>query len=525
MPDPQPTTVQRLRSALPADRLTGWVTTLVITVIAFVIRLINIGRPRYIVFDETYYAKDAWSLVHFGFERNWADNANAVLRAGGLPSPEHGAEFVVHPPIGKLLIGIGELIFGMNSFGWRVASLVFGSLLVLITIRLVRRVSRSTLIGAVAGVLLTVDGLAFVMSRIALLDIFLAFFIVAGVACLAADRDWFRNRLADHIHRSGKPDLDGGYGPLLLVRPWQLLAGLMFGLGLGTKWNAVYVLAAFCVLSLAWDVGARRLAGAERTAGLALIRDGLGKFASVVVLGGIVYVGSWVSWFATSGGYDREWGRDNPTAWTTRILGSAFASWLHDQRDIYDFHTGSYINHQTHTYNADPGGWLVIARTIGIDAVNDIKPGTHGCPPGGEKCLSVISGIGTPLLWWGAVIALVVALLLWVGGRDWRFGIPIVGVLSSWLPWFGYTSRPQFFFYAITIIPFSVMAVALCLGLLIGKIPRDPVSRRARMAGGIVAGAFVALVAVNFGYIYPILTDQVLPYSKWLARMWFRGWI
>ncbi|GAB3922650.1 hypothetical protein GCM10027613_31800 [Microlunatus endophyticus] len=40
-----------------------------------------------------------------------------------------------------------------------------------------------------------------------------------------------------------------------------------------------------------------------------------------------------------------------------------------------------------------------------------------------------------------------------------------------------------------------------------------------------MAGAFVALVVLNFAYIYPILTDKVLPYSQWLARMWFKGWI
>ncbi|WP_188897878.1 dolichyl-phosphate-mannose--protein mannosyltransferase [Microlunatus endophyticus] len=510
---------------MPSDRLIGWVTTLVITAIAFVIRLINIGRPGYIVFDETYYAKDAWSLIHFGYERNWADNANTILRNGGIPVPQISAEFIVHPPVGKLLIGIGELIFGFDPVGWRVAPLVFGTLLVFMTIRLVRRVSRSTLIGGLAGVLLTVDGLAFVMSRIALLDIFLAFFVVAAVACLAADRDWFRNRLADHIERSGTKDLAGSYGPLLLVRPWQLLAGLMFGLALGSKWDALYVMAAFCLLSLSWDFGARKLAGGGLRSGLSLIRDGVAKFISIVVVSLIVYALTWSSWFATAGGYDRQWDADGPKTGIARIFGRAFAAWVHYQQDIYAFHTGSYIDHQTHVYNANPGGWLVIARTIGIDAVNNIQPGTGGCPAGGEKCLSVVSGMGTPVLWWGAIVALVIALLLWVGGRDWRFGIPVVGVLSAWLPWFQYTARPLFYFYAIAIIPFSVMAVALCLGLLIGRFPRNPAARRSRMIGGIVAGAFVALVVLNFAYIYPILTDKVLPYSQWLARMWFKGWI
>ena len=54
----------------------------------------------------------------------------------------------------------------------------------------------------------------------------------------------------------------------------------------------------------------------------------------------------------------------------------------------------------------------------------------------------------------------------------------------------------------------------------------DPVARYyVRMVAAIVIGAFVALVAANFAYIYPILTDELLPYPKWLSRMWFRSWI
>ena len=54
---------------------------------------------------------------------------------------------VVHPEVGKWLIGLGESAFGMDPFGWRVASAVVGSLMVLVMIRLARRVTRSTLLG------------------------------------------------------------------------------------------------------------------------------------------------------------------------------------------------------------------------------------------------------------------------------------------------------------------------------------------------------------------------------------------
>ena len=518
-PNP-PSTIERLRVAMPTDRINGWIVTLIIGAIAFVIRYVNLGYPNKLVFDETYYAKDAYSLLKFGYERDWPSNANSKIITGNVDVMQDSAAFVVHPQFGKWLIAAGEQLFGMNSFGWRFASLVFGTLLIMVTIRLVRRVSKSTMIGGLAGILLTFDGLAFVMSRTALLDIFMAFFLVAAVACLVADREWFRNRLARYLERRELADLGGRFGPALILRPWRIAAGVCFGLALGTKWNALFPLAAFALLSLAWDVGGRRLAGAGSRTKLSIVRDGIPAFISLVVLSVVVYVGTWASWLLTSGGYDRAWGQEHPEHVTVRLLGKPLASLLHYQYDIWNFHTGDFINHAQHTYRADPAGWLIVARPIGIDAVNNIKPGTDGCL-GPDNCIRVISGVGTPALWWVAIFALVAAAILWVGGRDWRFGIPVVGVLSSWLPWLAVDSRPLFFFYAIAIIPFSVMAIALCAGWILG----DAQAGDRRMVGAIVIGAFVALVAANFAYLYPILTDELLAYPKWLSRMWFRSWI
>ena len=79
----------------------------------------------------------------------------------------------------------------------------------------------------------------------------------------------------------------------------------------------------------------------------------------------------------------------------------------------------------------------------------------------------------------------------------------------------------MFFFYAIAFLPLSVMAVALCLGRILG----DARAGDRRMVGGIIVGVYLALVAANFAYLYPILTDELLPYPSWLSRMWFKTWI
>ena len=46
-----------------------------------------------------------------------------------------------------------------------------------------------------------------------------------------------------------------------------------------------------------------------------------------------------------------------------------------------------------------------------------------------------------------------------------------------------------------------------------------------RRRGAIIVGVAMALVAANFAYIYPVLTDQLMLYKDWLARMWLRSWI
>ena len=74
------------------------------------------------------------------------------------------------------------------------------------------------------------DGLQLVLSRLALLDIFLAFFVLCAVSCLVADRDWCR---AGSPAGAATPSTgsDSGWGRSLLWRPWRLAAGVCFGAG------------------------------------------------------------------------------------------------------------------------------------------------------------------------------------------------------------------------------------------------------------------------------------------------------
>src|SRR5690606_10374038 len=78
---PQPTRaavpeVVRRRLAPPAakDRWWSWVATGVVTAIAAIIRLVALDRPGHIIFDEVYYAPNAYALTRYGVEWHVPEN-------------------------------------------------------------------------------------------------------------------------------------------------------------------------------------------------------------------------------------------------------------------------------------------------------------------------------------------------------------------------------------------------------------------------------------------------------------------
>jgi dolichyl-phosphate-mannose--protein O-mannosyl transferase len=407
--------------------------------------------------------------------------------------------------------------------------------------RFVRRLTGSTLLGCVGGLLLSLDGLHLVLSRLALLDIFMAFFLLCAVHCLVADRDWFRRRLADRV------ELDPGgrvlerrpWGPVrgLLLRPWLLLAGVCFGLAVGTKWTALYPLAAFGLLVWLWSAGARRSFGVRQPVLRSALVDGVPAFLSLVGVGLLVYVASWGGWLAHADEYEQSYSNtqytthQGGTQWPTATepdasgLGEAAQSlrslWYYHQ-DVYTFHT-HFLDDSTHPYSSKPSGWLLLNRPVGVDAQNDIKPGEQGCDaPAGSSCQRQVLLLGNPLIWWGGCLALLWGLAMWLGARDWRHGLAIVGVASTWLPWLLYDDRPIFLFYAIATLPFLVLALTLTLGQIVGTAGGP--SRR-RTLGVIVAGSFVVLSLLAFAWFWPVWTDVLLTREEWVDRMWFLRWI
>jgi dolichyl-phosphate-mannose-protein mannosyltransferase len=483
----------------------GWLATLAITLLAGILRFVRLDIPRGKIFDEIYYSCDAQNLLRFGVEQgSKAGNPNCI------PNGQPG--FIVHPPLGKWLIGIGEKTFGVHEFGWRFSAAVAGTLSVLILIRLARRMTGSTLLGCLAGLLMTLDGLHFVQSRTSMLDIFLMLFILAAVACAVVDRDRIRARLA-----TMDDETLSGWGPSLGRRPWLIGTGVCLGAAVATKWSGLYYLALLVVLMFVWEVGARRTAGIVSPWRATARRSLLPLLGYLVVLPAALYVLSWAGWFHSSNGWDRHWANDKNA--TYGFIPDVVRSWWHYHSEMYGFH--SHLQSK-HPYQSHPFGWLLLARPVSYYYPSGVGPGRYGCTA--ESCSREVLAIGTPAIWWGSILMLLGSLWLWISRRDWRGLAVVLLVAASILPWVpsDLHKRTMFLFYALPALPFMCLGLALMAGWALGPATA---SARRRATAATAIGIYVSVVILNFVYLYPILAAQTLTYADWHKRMWFSSWI
>ena len=374
---------------------------ILIALASFFLRLFNLGDIKTFIFDEVYYVDGARDLLKFGVEVS-----------GNSP------EFIVHPPIGKWLIAGGIQVFGDNAFGWRFATALAGSLMILLIALIAHRLFRNQLLTALASALMAVDGLALVHSRTALLDNFLALFILAAAYFFLRRQYW-----------------------------WTSLA---LGLALGTKWSAVYFIAIFGMIAL--------YRAFTHHSGRALIRPTLERISQFALLPALIYCASWIGWFISG----RGWARD----YSSNIV----SSFIHYHQQILGFHTSLT---EKHTYEANPWSWLIMGRPTSF-----FYESPKGC--GVESCSQEILALGTPLLWWSATAALCVVVGMWlreVLARhfDPALTIIVAGMAAGYLPWFFYQSRTIFTFYAIVFQPFLILALVYCAQMVLTKFGRKGV--------------------------------------------------
>lgn len=365
-----------------------------------ILRLWNLGSPKGKIFDEVYYATNAQSLLQHGVE---------------IDSKTGLAQFIVHPPTGKWLIAIGIKLFGYNEFGWRFASAIIGLLSIILMYFTAKKLFNNQSLSIFAAALISMDGLHLVHSRIALLDIFLLFFIQIAVLALLHERYW--------------------------------LSAVALGLATSVKWSGLYVLVALALLVLILDFRKYRYLGFDQPFKRMLKKSLLFRFLQFGILPVVLYIASWFGWFVSSIGWDRNWSA-NP-----------LLSFWHYHAEILNFHAKLT---EAHPYAANPWSWLIQGRPTSF-----FYETPKNC--GGRECSQEILAIGTPILWWAATLALLVTFGYWVAKREWQAEILLIVIGASYLPWFAIQNRTMFSFYTIAFEPFLL----LTLVYLVSKIVKN----------------------------------------------------
>lgn len=511
----------RLLGAVPSDRALGWIGPLIAAALGGFLRLWDLGRIRSLVFDETYYVKQGYSMLLYGVEMrdNQAFNKDNLAWNAGTFEPAKiftgEADFVVHPPFGKWVIGAGEQLFGIdNPMGWRFAVAVLGTLSILMLGRAARRLFSSTYLGTCAALLLAFDGHHFTHSRTGLLDLIVMFFALGGFCALLIDRDRTRELLARRVS-DGAP-LEG-FGPWLGWRPWRLVAAVSLGLCIATKWSGLWFLAVFGLMTVAWDLGARRSVGVRRWGLGTLVKDAIPAGFAMVGTALVVYVATWAGWFRSDNGWGRNWAASHPAETALGGLApDALRSLWNYHQQAWNFHVGLTSGHP---YAANPWSWIVMGRPTSF-FYEGPKMGEQGCAV--ESCSRAITNIGTVSIWWGAALAIPVLVFCWALRRDWRAGAVLAGLVAGWFPWFLFQERTIYTFYAVAFVPWVVLAVTYVLGLVLGPADATP-SRRRR--GIWLTGGYVVFTVALFVFWWPILTAQVIPYQQWQWHMWFPSWV
>lgn len=506
------------RSSL-TQRWLGWAGPAIVLLIAAFTRLVGLGHPASLVFDETFYVKDSWTLVNRGYEAQWPAEADALFNGGHVNIFLDDPSFVVHPPLGKWLIGLGMLPGGgEDPFGWRIATAIVGILAVVVLMLIAKKLFGSTLLATLAGLLLAIDGNAIVMSRVALLDNFVMIFALLGVGAMLLDREHSAARLALWISRRGARGAATEWGPALWWRPWLMLAAVAFGAAAAVKWNGLYFLAAFAVYSLAVDALARRRVGVTFWGSGTLFKQAPVSFLLTVPIALLVYLASWAGWFLSDNGYDRSWAETDSNAWT------GVFSWVpldiqslwHFQSSVYSYHVGES---RPHPYQANPLTWLLLIRPTSM-FYESYARGDGDCLA--DACGASISGIANPIIWWATTAAVLYIVYRLVRYRQWQTGFILMGVAAGYLPWLLYLNRTVFQFYTIVFEPYLILALVAALGVIVGR-PNDDRYRRTSGLG--VLAAFVAVAIAVSVFFWPLWTGQTIDYDLLRLRWWLPTWV
>ena len=454
----------------------------------------QLSPPNGQVFDEVYFPVDAYNDVK-GME---------VCRPSSIDCKYN--YFDPEPPLAKMMIAAGEwgygwyrahyqgatgdyIDLGFNTFGWRIAVCIFGTLCVPMMYLLARRLWPNRVFALAAATLVCFDGMFFLQSRIGMIDIFPIFFILLAYTLYL-------------VHIQSRTPV----GSIVTL----FLLGLTLGIGISSKWIVLAAWASIVFLLVARFI--RRYVDVHvGPQGNPIWRWGRGEGPAIA--GGV----AWEAYL--------------PLAIVALILIPVAiygASWypffargqFHNLADLIKYQVDSYKYHATltatHPYGSPWWSWPFLSRPVLYYAEYTNLGVDHWT---GQSLIARIEDLGNPWIWWTSIPCIVSLPYFIIRHRSFPATLILLGFITQYLPW-SHISRVLFMYHMFGGLIFMILALAFVLAHIAANFP--PIGRRVLVAHLGIAVAF-------FFYFYPVWTALPMSVSAndpgpgtpiWGPKMW-----
>lgn len=391
-------------------------------------------------FDEIYHARTAW------------EHLNDV-------TPYE----VSHPPLGKLILSLGMLVFGVNPFGWRFMGTFLGLLMLPVMYIFAKKLFGGRVVPTLCTIVLASDFMHFVQTRIATIDTYAVFFILLMYL--------FMYLFISHE--------DGANTKSALL--YLALSGVFFGMGAASKWTSIYAGAG---LALIWGLHwiTKRQLGIK-----AFLKNAVFCLVFFVAVPALIY---YLSYFP----YGTAAGMKGPGMFFSREYAQLV---LDNQTFMFNYHSGLVAEHP---YSSRWYQWLLNIRPI-LYYLEYFNDGTR----------SSFGAFVNPLLCWAGLLCLPVLLYTAIVRREKSAAFILLGYLAQLVPWIP-IGRLTFEYHYFPCTIFLVLALGYVFKLV----------RLHSKHWKLYIGSFAALSVLLFVMFYPALSGMVVDNARASALL---GWL
>ena len=416
-------------------------------------------KPSYLTnmyFDEIYHARTAFEHIHKLEPYEWT-----------------------HPPLGKLLIAVGILIFGMNPFGYRIIGTLFGVAMLPLLYLFAKKIFRDWRFAAITSLLMMFDFMHFTQTRIATIDVYGTFFIIAMYYYIY---DTFMIKSYNIPYK-------------LSVKP-LFLCGLMFGLGVASKWIAAYggaglALVFFTAKYLEYRDYKKiscndKLEKPEWLQGFIKKRILLTMLLCVIffiAIPCIIYYLSYIPYMEVPGA---KKGLDLVISY---------------QKQMYEYHSTLKA---THAFSSPWYEWPIIYKPTWFYSGSDVAAG-HA---------STIVTMGNPAIWWTGIPAFFTAVYIAFKKKDKKMVLIFAAIVFQYVPWV-LVPRITWIYHYFSTVPFIIICIVYVMKEL---YERNTISKKTILY-------YLIICAVLFVWFYPALSGLEVPQAYINSLRWFNSWI